>query len=168
MFIFNRKKHFDKTYTLSFQALKSYSLNMTKFFTEHSAQLYIAEDIGKFSLYTFLYGLYFTECVLLKKYYPKYKSEVFAVIDSLIDLMSKRMNKDADYTFMLYGLTKRHLDNALKSAKISPGADPLLFAANDYLTVILGKNKNDPNLYGVEQDIAIRFTALMQTLTDAL
>ena len=92
MFIFNKTKHFDKVINTTFNYNMKIINVLNEMLTCFGAKPYIEKDANKFVSITFLHVLFLQECVLQKKYYPKYKNEVSAVFDAMIYEIAKRCN----------------------------------------------------------------------------
>ena len=90
MFIWNKNKHFSKIIVEFFNNSMADIRELNVILTSFGAKPIIEADKEKFVLKTFLFLMFFQECALQKKYYPKYKEEVSVVLDAMIYKIADR------------------------------------------------------------------------------
>ena len=111
MIIFNKNKHFSKLIEELFNMSMKNIRELNVILTPYGAKPFIEKNKEKFVMISFLYLLFFQECSLQKKYYPKYKEEISTVLDSLIYHISERFNYNPQKISEIYFDIRKHLDN---------------------------------------------------------
>lgn len=112
MYIFNKKAHFNKVLEVLFNSNMKIINTLNEVLTHYGAKAYIAKDADKFVAFTFMHILFLEECVLQKKYYPKYKYDVSDVMDTMIYEVASRCNYKGEALKKAY-LTIRDILNNL-------------------------------------------------------
>lgn len=118
MIIFNKNKHFDKIivdlYNMSMANIRKLNILLTPC----GAKRLIEKNKEKFVIVTFFYLLFFQECALQKKYCPRYKCEVVAVLDALINQIANQFNYDYSKLTCIYYDVRQMLDDLSNNPNI--------------------------------------------------
>lgn len=118
MIILNKNKHFNQVIEDMFNMSMADIRELNLILTPCGAKVHIEKDKEKFVMVTFLYLLFFQECALQKKYYPKYKREASAVIDSMIFHIAHRFNYDEKKITSIYLDVRKMLNDLSNDKKV--------------------------------------------------
>lgn len=110
MFILNKKKYFDKIMHTLFNNDMKIINTINELLTTYGAKPHIENDKESFVTITFLHILFLQEGLLQRKYYPKYKYEVSALLDTMIYEMADRCNYQPSKLRDFYLNLRRTLD----------------------------------------------------------
>lgn len=92
MIIFNKNKHFNKIIEDFFNDSMANIRGLNIALSPLGVKQYIEKNKEKFTATTFLYLLFLQDCALHRKYSPKYKKEVSAVLNAMLFEIANRFH----------------------------------------------------------------------------
>lgn len=165
MFIINRKKYFQQVYFKVTEKYIDALKNIENILMRNGAADYIDEDYITVTTLTFLFCLYFVEGALQHKYWPKYKTETSAIMDTIIQTMCKSMGLNYDKTRNAYFSVRTQISDVCFENERTEAYDPIYITAISFI-IITFNNKYHPDELGygidtVETEIANVFRKLL-------
>ena len=118
MFILNKNKHFNKVIEDLFNMAMADIRELNILLTSCGAKQLIEKDKEKFVTVSFLYVLFFQECALQKKYFPKYKRETSAVLDAMLSQIAERFHYEPQKLTAIYLDVRKMLDELSNDAEV--------------------------------------------------
>ena len=94
MFIFNKKQHFEKVLTQSFNSSMTSVNELCELLMRYGAKIYIDADVDQFVVTTHLFNTYFVSRALRSKYFPKYTDDCSWVISLMTVEICNRLEMD--------------------------------------------------------------------------
>ena len=133
MFIYNKKKFFNKIYFEVFKKSMLSLNDMNVTLTHYGAKPYIENNKERFVLSTYLFNLFFIEGALQSKYYPEYKTEISMIIDSMLSEISNRLSIDGGQALNAYMTVRNALSNESLDSDAARKIHPFYTSAVMYL-----------------------------------
>ena len=165
MFIINRKKYFQQVYFKVTEKYIDALKNIENILMRNGAANYIDEDYITVMTSTFLFCLYHVEGALQHKYWPKYKTETSAILETIMQTMCKSIEIDYNKTYNTYFNIRTKIGEMCLDNEQTKSYNPTFLTATLFLITAFD-NKYHPEELGygvgsVESDIARVFRKLM-------